>query len=65
MLPHTQYEIAVIGAGNAAEGIVHGLLRRSVLLENRIIAAMNIAGVPRLIEEGVLAAWKRSQELGR
>lgn len=39
MLPHTQYEIAVIGAGNAAEGIVHGLLRRSVLLEDRIIAA--------------------------
>ncbi|MFH0983659.1 MAG: pyrroline-5-carboxylate reductase, partial [Planctomycetota bacterium] len=38
MLPHTQYEIAVIGSGNAAEGIVHGLLRRSVLLEDRIIA---------------------------
>ncbi|MCK4659862.1 MAG: pyrroline-5-carboxylate reductase [Phycisphaerae bacterium] len=38
MLPRTQYEIAVIGSGNAAEGIVHGLLRRSVLLEDRIIA---------------------------
>ena len=38
MLPQTQYEIAVIGSGNAAEGIVHGLLRRSVLLEDRIIA---------------------------
>ena len=38
MLPLTQYEIAVIGSGNAAEGIVHGLLQRSVLLEDRIIA---------------------------
>lgn len=38
MLTRTQYEIAVIGSGNAAEGIVHGLLRRSVLLEDRIIA---------------------------
>lgn len=36
---HTQYEIAVIGSGNAAEGVVHGLLRRSVLLDDRIIAA--------------------------
>ncbi|MEE9294859.1 MAG: pyrroline-5-carboxylate reductase [Phycisphaerae bacterium] len=36
---HTQYEIGVIGAGNAAEGIVHGLLRNSVLLDDRIIAA--------------------------
>lgn len=35
----TQYEIGVIGAGNAAEGIVHGILRNSVLLEDRIIAA--------------------------
>ncbi len=34
----TQYEIGVIGAGNAAEGIVHGILRNSVLLEDRIIA---------------------------
>jgi pyrroline-5-carboxylate reductase len=34
----TQYEIGVVGAGNAAEGIVHGLLRNSVLLEDRIIA---------------------------
>jgi len=34
----TQYEIAVIGAGNAAEGIVHGLLRRMILLDDRIIA---------------------------
>ena len=36
---HTQYEIGVIGAGNAAEGIVAGLLRNSVLLDDRIIAA--------------------------
>ena len=28
---HTQYEIAVIGSGNAAEGVVHGLLLRSDL----------------------------------
>lgn len=35
----TQYEIGVIGAGNAAEGIVAGLLRKSVLLDDRIIAA--------------------------
>ncbi len=36
---HTQYEIGVIGAGNAAEGIVAGLLRNSVLLDDRIIAS--------------------------
>jgi pyrroline-5-carboxylate reductase len=34
----SQFEIAVIGAGNAAEGIVHGLLRRMILLDDRIIA---------------------------
>jgi len=34
-----QYEVGVIGAGNAAEGIVHGLLRNSVLLDDRIIAS--------------------------
>ncbi len=34
-----QYEIGVIGAGNAAEGIVHGVLRNSILLDDRIIAA--------------------------
>ncbi len=33
-----QYEIGVVGAGNAAEGIVHGLLRKTVLLDDRIIA---------------------------
>lgn len=33
------YEIGVIGAGNAAEGIVHALLRKTVLLGDRIIAA--------------------------
>ncbi len=35
----TQYEIGVIGSGNAAEGIVHGLLRNTVLLDDRIIAS--------------------------
>lgn len=39
MHTHTQYEIGVIGAGNAAEGIVAGLLRNSVLLDDRIIAS--------------------------
>ncbi len=34
-----QYEIGVIGAGNAAEGIIHGVLRNSVLLDDRIIAS--------------------------
>lgn len=36
---NTQFEIGVIGAGNAAEGIVHGLLRNTVLLDDRIIAS--------------------------
>jgi pyrroline-5-carboxylate reductase len=35
----TQYEIGVIGAGNAAEGVVASLLRRSILLDDRIIAS--------------------------
>jgi len=35
----TQYEIGVIGAGNAAEGIVHGILRNTVLFDDRIIAS--------------------------
>ncbi len=39
MPPQTQYEIGVIGAGNAAEGIIHGVLRNSVLLDDRIIAS--------------------------
>lgn len=38
-MPATQYEIGVIGAGNAAEGIVHGVLRNTVLLDDRIIAS--------------------------
>jgi pyrroline-5-carboxylate reductase len=36
---HTQYEIGIIGAGNAAEGIVHGLLRNSTLLDDRMIVS--------------------------
>lgn len=35
----TQFEIGVIGAGNAAEGIIHGVLRNSMLMDDRIIAA--------------------------
>lgn len=35
----TQYEIGVIGAGNAAEGVVGGLIRRSVLLDDRTIVS--------------------------
>jgi len=35
----TQFEIGVIGAGNAAEGIIHGVLRNSVLLDDRIVAS--------------------------
>lgn len=33
------YEIGVLGSGNAAEGIVHGILRSTVLFNDRIIAA--------------------------
>lgn len=35
---HSQFEIAVVGSGNAAEGIVHGLLQKMILLDDRIIA---------------------------
>lgn len=35
----TQFEIGVIGAGNAAEGIVHGILRNTILFADRMIAA--------------------------
>ncbi len=35
----TQYEIGVIGAGNAAEGIVHGILRNTLLFSDRMIAS--------------------------
>ncbi len=35
----TQYEIGVIGAGNAAEGIVHGILRNTGIFDDRIIAS--------------------------
>jgi pyrroline-5-carboxylate reductase len=34
-----QYEIGVIGAGNAAEGIVHAILRNTILFADRIIAS--------------------------
>jgi pyrroline-5-carboxylate reductase len=35
----TQYEIGVVGAGNAAEGIVHGILRNSILFADRMVAS--------------------------
>lgn len=35
----TQYEIGVIGAGNAAEGIVHAILRKSVLFNDRLVVS--------------------------
>jgi pyrroline-5-carboxylate reductase len=35
----TQFEIGVIGAGNAAEGIVHGIVRNTLLFADRIIAS--------------------------
>lgn len=47
----TQYEIGVIGAGNAAEGIIHGVLRNSVLLEDRIIASDPNPDRRRVFEE--------------
>ena len=34
-----QYEIGIIGAGNAAEGIADGILRKSVLFDDRLIAS--------------------------
>lgn len=34
-----QYEIGVIGAGNAAEGIVHGIVRNTILFADRIVAS--------------------------
>jgi len=38
------YEIGVVGAGNAAEGIVHGILRSTVLFNDRIIASARSEG---------------------
>jgi pyrroline-5-carboxylate reductase len=34
-----QYEIGVLGAGNAAEGIVHAIVRNTLLFADRIIAS--------------------------
>ncbi|MBI1826863.1 MAG: pyrroline-5-carboxylate reductase [Planctomycetes bacterium] len=34
-----QYEIGVIGSGNAAEGIVHAIVRNTILFADRIIAS--------------------------
>ncbi len=35
----SQFEIGVLGAGNAAEGIVHGIVRNTLLFNDRIIAS--------------------------
>jgi pyrroline-5-carboxylate reductase len=34
-----QFEIGILGAGNAAEGIVHGIVRNTLLFSDRIIAS--------------------------
>lgn len=47
----TQFEIGIIGAGNAAEGIVHGILRNSVLFDDRIIASDPNEDRRRLFEQ--------------
>ncbi len=47
----TQYEIGIIGAGNAAEGIVHGLLRNSLLLDDRIIVSNRNAAKRQLFAD--------------
>ena len=47
----TQYEIGVIGAGNAAEGIVHGILRSTVLFDDRLIASDPIEARRRVFAE--------------
>ncbi|UCE58494.1 MAG: pyrroline-5-carboxylate reductase [Phycisphaerales bacterium] len=48
---NTQYEIGVIGAGNAAEGIVHGILRKSVLFDDRLIASDPVEGRRQLFAD--------------
>ncbi len=47
----TQYEIGVIGAGNAAEGIVHGILRNAMLFDDRLIASDPIAARRQLFAD--------------
>lgn len=47
----TQYEIGVIGAGNAAEGIVHGILRNTILFADRMIASDPVEARRRLFAE--------------
>lgn len=47
----TQYEIGVIGAGNAAEGIVHGILRNTILFADRMIASDPLESRRRLFAE--------------
>ena len=46
-----QYEIGVIGSGNAAEGIVHAILRNTILFADRIIASDPSEARRKLIEE--------------
>jgi len=45
-----QFEIGVVGAGNAAEGIVHGILRNTVLFADRIIASARTEARRKLFE---------------
>ncbi len=47
----TQYEIGVIGAGNAAEGIVHGILRNTILFADRMIASDPLEARRKLFAE--------------
>ena len=53
---HTQYELTVGGSSNAAEGPVHGLLLRSVLLNDRIIACNSNLARCDLFDERLQAA---------
>jgi pyrroline-5-carboxylate reductase len=48
---NSQYEIGIIGSGNAAEGIVHGILRNSVLFGDRIISSDPLEPRRRLFAE--------------
>jgi pyrroline-5-carboxylate reductase len=45
-----QFEIGVVGAGNAAEGIVHGIVRNTLLFSDRIIASDPVEARRKLFE---------------
>lgn len=46
-----QYEIGVIGAGNAAEGIVHAIVRNTLLFADRIVASDPVEARRKLFAE--------------